>query len=377
MAEQAVPGHNRLHPDIPSVVEVLPGAAFRVECLDWTDNQIGNNDSAADIAKCELHAVHMLSGPFHVRGAEPGDLLVVDVLDIGPLRGWGYTGIFPRANGGGFLTEQYPDAHKAVWDFDPAGFATSRHLPGVRFQGLPHIGQITTAPSEELLGEWNRREKALIATNPVRVPPFAFPPSRTYALPGTATGADRDRIAADGARTVPPRESGGNIDHKDLTRGARVYLPVFVPGAKLSLGDLHFCQGDGEITFCGAIEMAGWVDLGVGLIKDGMRRYQQTTPLIVRHPSESRYPDYLCFTGLSVKDGGKQEYLDATTSFRNACLSAIRYLSTVLNYTPEQAYLLLGAAPVVGRVAAIVDCPNAMLTVEVPTGIFDRDILPH
>jgi acetamidase/formamidase len=52
-----------------------------------------------------------------------------------------------------------------------------------------------------------------------------------------------------------------------------VYYPVHVPGAKFSGGDLHFSQGDGEITFCGAIEIGGFIDFGVDLIKDCMSRY--------------------------------------------------------------------------------------------------------
>ena len=75
------------------------------------------------------------------------------------------------------------------------------------------------------------------------------------------------------ARTAPPRENGGNQDIKNLTAGSRVFYPVFVPGAKLSFGDLHFSQGDGEITFCGAIEMGGFMDLHVDLIKGGMAMY--------------------------------------------------------------------------------------------------------
>ena len=80
---------------------------------------------------------------------------------------------------------------------------------------------------------------------------------------GKMTGAARDKAAAEGARTVPPREHGGNCDIKDLSRGSKVYFPVYVDGAGLSVGDLHFSQGDGEITFCGAIEMAGWVHMKV------------------------------------------------------------------------------------------------------------------
>src|SRR4029077_13521633 len=75
--------HNRWHPDIPMVETFKPGAEFRVECFDWTGGQIAPDNSANDVRDVNLTKVHYLSGPFGVEGAEPGDLLVVDVLDIG------------------------------------------------------------------------------------------------------------------------------------------------------------------------------------------------------------------------------------------------------------------------------------------------------
>lgn len=60
---------------------------------------------------------------------------------------------------------------------------------------------------------------------------------------------------------------------KNMAVGSRLYLPVYVDGAKLSVGDLHFSQGDGEITFCGAVEMAGWIEMKVSLIKKGIDQY--------------------------------------------------------------------------------------------------------
>jgi formamidase len=73
------------------------------------------------------------------------------------------------------------------------------------------------------------------------------------------------------ARTVPGRENGGNCDIKNLSRGCTVYFPVFVDGANLSMGDMHFSQGDGEVSFCGAIEMSGFIDLKCSVIKGGMK----------------------------------------------------------------------------------------------------------
>ena len=67
------------------VATVEPGDEFRVECIDWTGGQISNDDDATDIKVVDLTKVHYLSGPIGVKGAEPGDLLVVDILDVGVL----------------------------------------------------------------------------------------------------------------------------------------------------------------------------------------------------------------------------------------------------------------------------------------------------
>jgi formamidase len=378
-------GHNRWHPEIPPVATVKPGDSFRVHCREWFDGAIVNNDSAADILNAPLLTVHKLSGPFAVEGAKPGDLLIVDILDVGPIpqedsgplagQGWGYTGIFSRNNGGGFLTEQFPDAYKAVWDFK-GQVATSRHVPEVAFPGLIHPGLMGTAPSADLLAKWNKREAALIATDPHRVPPLALPPEPREAVLGGVPKSDFARVAAEAARTAPPRENGGNQDIKNLSKGTRVFYPVFVNGANLSVGDLHFSQGDGEITFCGAIEMGGFIDLHVDLIKGGMNTYGVAENAIFMPGNVApQFSEWLAFSGTSVTLGGEQRYLDSHLSYQRACLHAINYL-TKFGYSPEQAYLLLGAAPIEGRLSGVVDIPNSCSTVYIPTAIFDFDVRP-
>jgi formamidase len=389
MTEQVVPGHNRWHPDIPIAAQVNPGDEFRVECREWTDAQLGNNESANDVRDVALDRCHMLSGPIGIRGAEPGDLLVVDILDLGPCpppqetgpapgQGWGYTGVFAKINGGGFLTDYFPDAYKAIWDFRGQQ-ATSRHLAGIQYTGITHPGLFGTAPSRELLSKWNDRERALIATDPDRVPPLALPPNESEVLAGTLTSGSSEfnAVAREGARTVPARENGGNHDIKNFSRGSRVLYPVHVPGAKFSGGDLHFSQGDGEITFCGAIEMGGFIDFGVDLIKGGMETYGVTTnPVFMPGNVEPRYTEFLSFVGVSVDhDTNTNYYMDATVAYRRACLNAIEYLKK-FGYSGEQAYLLLGSAPIEGRISGIVDIPNACCTLYLPTAIFDFDVRP-
>ena len=364
--------HNRWHCDIPMACWVEPGDDFKVETYDWTGGQIGNNDDASDVRDVELEQVHYLSGPIGVKGAEPGDLLVVDILDIGAKEemNWGFNGFFSKQNGGGFLTDHFPSAQKSIWDFEGM-FTRSRHIPGVRYAGLIHPGLIGCLPDRKMLDMWNEREKGLVATDPNRVPGLANLPTTQSAHMGKLKGEARDKAAAEGARTVPPREHGGNCDIKDLSRGSKIYFPVYVDGAGLSMGDLHFSQGDGEITFCGAIEMAGWLHIRVSLIKGGMEKYAIKNPIFRPSPIVPKYDDFLIFEGISVDEGGKQHYLDVHVAYRQACLNAIEYLKK-FGYSGAQAYSILGTAPVQGHISGVVDVPNACATLWLPTDIFEN-----
>lgn len=378
MTEQDQVGHNRWHPDIPALFSVDPGESFRLECKDWTDGQIQNNDDPSDIRNVDLERVHALSGPVHINGAEPGDLLVVDILDIGTFQEqpWGFGGIFAKENGGGLLVDHFPEANKSIWDFKGI-FTSSRHIPDVEFAGILHPGLMGVAPSQEMLDEWNRRENELVASDPDRVPELATLPSANSAVLGNLKkGPEFDRVAREGARTVPPRENGGNCDIKDLSKGSRSYFPVFVDGANFSVGDLHFSQGDGEITFCGAIEISGWIELRVHVIKGGMEKYNiKKNPVYEPGPVSPNYNEFLVFQGVSVKEDGTQTYLDANVAFKNACMNAINYLKTQ-GYTGEQAYMLLSAAPVQAHLAGVVDIPNTCATIAIPKSIFTKDIMP-
>ncbi|KAF3223431.1 hypothetical protein TWF191_006442 [Orbilia oligospora] len=228
--------HNRWHPDIPNCGTIKNGEVVKIECVDWTGGQIGNNDSADDVKNVDLTKVHYLTGPFEIETAEPGDVLVVEIQDVQPLQDqpWGFTGIFAKENGGGFLDDMYPKAAKAIWDFEGI-FCSSRHIPGVRFAGLIHPGILGCAPSPEVLSIWNKRESELITScsHMDRVVALAPQPVNVHA--GTASGDLKSKIGQEGARTIPGRpEHGGNCDIKNLSRGSKVFLPVHVPGAKFS-----------------------------------------------------------------------------------------------------------------------------------------------
>ena len=160
----ATPRHRRdaTRPAHRSTSYAIAATSYTRRCIDWTGGQIKNDDCADDVKNVDLSQVHYLSGPIAVEGAQPGDLLKVELSNLGCLEGdeWGFTGTFHKDNGGGFLTDHYPQATKACWDIEGV-YCHSRNIPGVRFAGLIHPGLIGTAPSKELLDMWNKREAKL------------------------------------------------------------------------------------------------------------------------------------------------------------------------------------------------------------------------
>lgn len=369
---------NRWHPDIPIAAYANPNEPFRIECMDWTGGQIRNDDSANDVRDVNLNPCHHLSGPIGIRGAMPGDLLEVDILDIGCFEDntWGYTGIWRKDKAWGFLDDYFDKTAKCIWDFNGI-WATTRHIPNLRFAGVTHPGIIGCLPSHELLAEWDKRELALIKAHPDAETPRAMPPEPDGVILGSMSGAKLAEAGKIAARTIPPRENGGNCDIKNLCRGSKVYLPVYVKDAGLAVGDLHFSQGDGEITFCGAIEMPGWIKLNVKIIKDGCRKYGVKQSMFRPGPVDPNYSEFMVFEGISVEEEtGIQRYLDVTLAYKRACRNAIHYLSK-FGYTGEQIYTIISCAPVEGHISSVVDIPNACVSLQIPTAMFDFDITPN
>ena len=105
-----LPGSLLISRPVPSCGTIKNGEVVKIECVDWTGGQIGNNDSADDVKNVDLTKIHYLSGPFEIETAEPGDILIVEIQDVQPFQDepWGFTGVFAKENGGGFLDEIYP-----------------------------------------------------------------------------------------------------------------------------------------------------------------------------------------------------------------------------------------------------------------------------
>lgn len=351
-------GHNRWHPDIPPVIRCEPGDEVILETRDALDLQITRDSSNEDAGMVNLNVVHPLTGPVYVEGAEPGDLLVVEILEVAPKFDFGFTVEIP---GFGFLRDHFPEPYLAKWEL-VNGWATSEDIPGVRIPGAPFMGTIGVAPSRELLRDVTARERDLIARGG-----FALPPEPTDAVPGDPV------IAGEALRTVPPRENAGNVDIKQLAAGTRLLMPVWVEGALFSAGDAHFAQGDCET--CGtAIEMSAVLRVRFGLRKGaaaerGIRDLQFERDDYVVPPEYQAPRRFFATTGISVERDGTNRSEDVTVAARNALLNMIDHLQAEYGYSRQQAYALCSVA-VDLKVSEVVDVPNFVVSAFLPLDIF-------
>jgi len=352
LIEEPAKGHNRWHPDIPPVVEADPGEEVALETRDASDNQVTRDGGATRGSG----RIHPLTGPVYVKGAQPGDLLEVEYLEIEP-QPFGWTTCGP---GMGFLPGLLSDHFTAHWEIKD-GWATSEQMPGVRIPDGCFMGTAGIAPSHEMLAAWTRRETDLVARGG-----RAQLPNPLDAVP------DVEPIASDGARTAPPRENCGNIDAKQLTKGSKLFLPVNVPGALYSAGDAHFAQGDGEVCLT-AIEMGATVAVRFRIHHEEAARRNIRWPRLA-HPGFFQAPEwsvphnFIATTGMPVREDGTQEGGDLNLAARNALLSMIDLLQE-RGWSKAQAYVICSVA-VDLRISNLVDLPNVTVSALLPEGIF-------
>lgn len=357
LSQEPAKGHNRWHPDIPPVATIELGQVIGIETRDALDGQVRPNSTAADLSRINMTVVHPLTGPVFVKGAEPGDLLEVTLVEIEP-QPFGFTVQVP---GFGFLRDLFPEPHIVRWTI-ANGFATSPDLPGVRIPGAPFMGVIGLAPSHELLVQINRREADLAGRGGmVLLPEAAGAVPTDPALAGTAV------------RTIAPHETGGNVDIKQLTKGTTLRMPVYVPGALFSVGDAHFAQGDGES--CGtAVEMASTCYCSFNLIKGAARARNIRDVQFYRNdyfttPEMAVPRRFFATTGQSYTREGVNHSEDATLAARNALLNMIDYLVAERGFTRQQAYAICSVA-VDLKISELVDVPNFVVSAFLPLDIF-------
>jgi formamidase len=334
--------HNRWHPDLEPALRVSPGEVVRLDCEDGLAGQLTAESVHADAGRLELGLGHPLSGPVYVEGAEPGDVLQVEFLSFETAE-FGVTAVIP---GFGFLADLFPDPYVVPWEIAD-GLARSPELPGVAVPEATFAGVVGVAPSHELMSAMREREEAIArAGGPVAddSPETAVPPE-----------------AAGGLRTIPPRETGGNLDIRQLVSGSRLLLPVSVPGALLSVGDLHYAQGDGEVCGTG-IEVAGAVTMRVDVLKNPA--WSPKYPAYETPPRPERRA--FATTGVPVAAA-----MDLTVAARAALVEMIDYLESTYGFTRAAAYALCSVV-VDLRISEAVDVPYPLVSALLPLDAFER-----
>ncbi len=333
--------HNRWHPGLEPVAEVATGIEVRLETEDGLAGELTRESSHVDAGRMNLGLAHPLTGPLHISGAEPGDVLEVEFISY-EHADFGVTAVIP---GFGYLADLFPDPYVVKWEIaDDA--ARAKELPGVAVPEETFAGVVGVAPSLELLERFRRREQEL--------------GERGQALADELPEEAIPSEAASGLRTIPPRETGGNLDIRQLVAGSRMWLPVEVPGALFSIGDLHFAQGDGEV--CGtAIEIAGAVTVRFALQKAGPTRPRFPTYETPARPGRRSFAT----TGIPVESG-----MDLGAAAREALVEMVDHLERRYGFERPAAYALCSAA-VDLRLSEIVDVPYPIVSALLPLDIFE------
>jgi formamidase len=367
---------NRLHPDIPMIAEARPGdriVFFGRDAFDLTLDPDAFS-SAKTMPREGLGVVHALTGPVHISGAEAGDVLAVTIEALDPAEvGWTRAGPF------GFAGDEFgTDERFIVWRIN-GDYAVSDALPGVRIPNASFPGVVTTLPSKDLLADVLARETQLLESGGA-----VMNPDPEEAEPAALCGEEGTK-SSECLRTIPPREHGGNMDIRYITTGTTVYLPCFVDGCGLAVGDFHYAQGDGEVAGT-AIEMGGRMTVTARIVENppdlSRGPHYEGPASVLRIPSERFY----AVTGFPLKEKGSVPanlaYLDSpkvaglsnlsgdiNLAARNALAAMIDYIVSEYGYDRTQAYMIASIA-VDMRIGQLVDVPNVGVTALLPLDIF-------
>jgi len=289
---------------IEPIATVASGSVVEVDALDASGGQITAASSVTDLANLDFSRVDQVNGPIGVDGANPGDTLEIELLDFQPAD-WGWTASIP---GFGLLADDFPDAALRITRLSEG---MANFLPGVHVPLAPFCGELGVAPHVE--------------------------------------GA---------LSTIPPDVFGGNMDTRHLTAGTKLYLPVFAPGGRFSLGDGHAAQGDGEV--CGTA------------IETPMRVLVRLT---VRKDLHVTGPEFLTPGPLAARTNIGPFYAtdgvgpDLREAAKDAVRRMIDYLGRAHGIAPVDAYMLCSVACDL-KISEVVDAPNWIVTAYCPLSIF-------
>jgi acetamidase/formamidase len=258
------------------VLTVDSGDTVVVHTRDVSDNQIGPDSTVDVIAGLDWDRVYPLAGPIAVHGAQPGDTLAIEVLDL-HTQGWGWTAILPEL---GLLSDDFPDPYLRIFDLTAGDVTYLREDIAIPIE--PFMGTMGVCPE----------------------------------------GASAQPV-------MPPGAFGGNMDTRQLTRGTTLYLPVQVQGALFSTGDAHAAQGDGEVCVTG-LESPMYGALRFTLHKD---RPIPAPQYLTGGPLAPRVADGPWYGTTGV---GPDLFVGAQEAVR----AMVDHLASEYGLSPEDAYLL-------------------------------------
>lgn len=302
--------HFKWNKNIPPVLTVKSGTELNFDLKDGFNNLVHPNITAAELPGLDTSQTDPAFGPVAIEGAEPGDVLRVDILELTPAP-YGWTAIFPNF---GLLSDEFPGPHLKIWDLSTISEGYTEFKEGIRVPTQPFLGVMGLAPPHD--GELS---------------------------------------------TIPPQNWGGNIDCKHITIGSSLYLPVQTPGALFSCGDGHAAQGDGEI--CGtAIETPMKARLRLTLEKNKpwvKSPHYLTSSEAKTRANNNRGQEYAAV-------GIDENLLEAT---KKGLRSAIDWLVGEKNLTREEAYMLCSVVADL-KIVEAVDMPHYAVACSIPLSIF-------
>jgi acetamidase/formamidase len=298
----AEPIHSRWNRGLKPRLTVAPGDTVHLECQDASGLQVRPGMTVAEYQEINRDRIHALTGPILIDGAEPGDVLRVDILEVAH-RGWGWSSTIP---GLGFLKDRFAAPYLFHWKLEGD---VSRSLAPAVVPLRPFCGVMGVAPGEP--GEF---------------------------------------------RTRPPGVFGGNMDVRDLSSGARLYLPVLNRGALFSAGDAHAAQGDGEICING-IECPSDVTLRFHL----HRRHPLASPIAESPAGRERAGESGAWMVI-------ESSTDAVSAARAATGRMIDLLTARWGLEDVHSYILCSAVMNL-HFAQVVNEPMYTVTASVPKGV--------
>lgn len=368
---------NRLHPEIPMAARAAPGQTILFRARNASDFALDPASTYDDPREGDpqIGTVHPLTGPVHIEGAERGDVLAVTLVAIDP-GPYGYTEVTAI----GTVSDHITGELRVLWKLNRVEAVTD-DIPGVRIPNASFPGIVTVLPGREELDDMLSRESELKTAGG-----SGFAPHPLHASPASVCGPSGSH-PQECLRTLPPREHGGNMDIRYLQAGVTVYLPCYVSGCGLAIGDPHYAQGDGEVSGT-AIEMDADFTVTTRVIKDGpaldrgphyegpvrvldipSRRFYATTGFPLKAAGE--VPPDLAYLDSPKVAGLRNLSKDISLAARNALLEMIDYMTETYGVTREQAYVIASVA-VDLRIGQLVDAPNVGVTALLPLDIFDR-----